>query len=148
MSEEDYKIEIMAGVPGHWDRIESHAMSPGIPDLGFCVEGYEGLIETKYAKTLNGKPEIRPTQVRWFRNRVKQHGNCWLSLKVEDYGYFLFHGTVVRDLAEAKSLRDWIVYASYFWDSEVMNWDDFKKVIMYGSEEIYANVTLPPPKAS
>lgn len=58
--------------PGDFDLsiVESHATSPGIPDVNYCVKGVEGWIELKQFP----KIDIKTSQVRWFRERVKAGG--------------------------------------------------------------------------
>lgn len=61
---------------GHASSVESHATSPGIPDVDFCIEGVEGHVELKVI-TSSG---LRPTQALWFRRRVKAGGSPWIMV--------------------------------------------------------------------
>ena len=109
---------------GHFSRVESHETSSGIPDVDYCIRGIEGHVELKFAR---GKiPKIRGTQVRWFRDRVKQGGSPWLftHMIVEgDDCYMLHQGKVVGDLARAKEQRDWARTAFVMWVDD-MNWHE------------------------
>jgi len=93
---------IIKRAEGDVSRVESKNTSPGIPDLDYCLQGNEGKIELKYCTTKRGA-DIKPSQVRWMRQRVKSGGKpiylCYNSDKktvhfVLDVTNPALHGTV------------------------------------------------------
>lgn len=61
----------------HFSRVESHATSPGILDLSFCVVGCEGFMELKSWDPKKGFT-LRQSQVAWTRARVRAGGRAFL----------------------------------------------------------------------
>lgn len=59
---------------GHLSWVESHATSAGFPDVDCCADGQIAQIELKVEKK-NGKIEIRPTQYRWMKDRLRAGGS-------------------------------------------------------------------------
>src|SRR4030067_1055575 len=72
----------------HVSMVESHAVSIGIPDLNYCINGREGWIELK---TIHGDemPKIRTAQRRWARVRVAAGGRIWFLCHQESTGLIL-----------------------------------------------------------
>lgn len=124
MSEDAFWDEIRRniGKQGHFDRIESGYTSPGIPDVGYCIQGSGGLLELKYMDK-KSRPKIRPSQVTWFRKRVRHGGHPLLLLKDMRFGrdYFLFYGHKVPELAAVKP-HDWPMMADKRWHGS-MHWE-------------------------
>ncbi len=75
--------------PGcHQSWVESHETSPGFPDLDVCAGGAERKVELKIVKA-KGAIEIRPTQYRWFKDRVKAGGRPVMWVEHEDWHYIV-----------------------------------------------------------
>ena len=108
---------------GHFCRVESHEVSDGIPDVDFCIKGTESHIELKFGnKHKIKKGFIRPSQVRWFRNRIKAGGRPWL------FALFLEGGTPVYMLfdeigliCQLQTTEAWRWHAKYVWEGK-MDW--------------------------
>lgn len=111
---------------GHWTFIESKDVSPGIPDLNFCVNSIDGWIELKYGTDKN-PPTLRPTQCAWFRRRAGVGGNCWLLMGApfyEAHSFYLIPGIQVPGLVKATKLDHWKKEAQIKWDGRI-NWKEF-----------------------
>lgn len=84
---ESFKLicDIRPEVKWHLSWIESHETSPGIPDIEYCVKtphqigGVVGNIELK---ALGDNMEVRPSQLKWFRERMAAGGNPLILVKV------------------------------------------------------------------
>jgi len=139
MSEKDFWQEMKtglaeAGIEGHFSRVESPQASAGIPDLDFCVRGVEGHIELKFGKDKK-VPSIRPSQVKWFHDRIKNGGHPMIFAKIvigTRVNYCFYAGSKVRELHEAKSNQDWVNLAnvSYvvpYWDVFMMKIKDISR---------------------
>lgn len=131
MSENNFWHQLRNGIyhKGHFSRIESHATSNGFPDIDFCTLGISGQIELKYTNSMTA-PEIRPSQVRWFKKRTKHDGNAWLFVKVEvdKTFYLLIPQDRVVEVASQSHIMDWFKYSIHIWEGQ-MNWDDFLDTI-------------------
>ncbi len=109
----------------HISRIESPITAPGYPDVDFCARGVNVQIEFKYSE--NGlPPEIRPTQVRWFKKRIKAGGRPFILAKIlveDEWLYFLVLGGNIENLARASSINAWISRGSAYriFDEDEMN---------------------------
>lgn len=55
-------------------RVESHATSPGIPDVHFLLLGTGGWIETKQVQTEPKKVNYRPQQAAWLQQYARRGG--------------------------------------------------------------------------
>ncbi len=105
---------------GHTSKIESHAMTTGFPDINFCIDGVEGNIECKFQYA--GYPmDIRPSQKRWFKDRLEAGGNCWLlgCFDVDGGGSFIYlvHGSYINHLTNQRST--WADRSSCSWIDEI-----------------------------
>ena len=85
---------------GHISWIESHATSAGFPDADICIDGAIIQAELKVEKS-NGDIEIRPTQYRWFKDRVDAGGLPVLIVGT-DNGFWLVPGHMVNCAPEHK----------------------------------------------
>jgi len=111
---------------GHWKFVESKEVSPGFPDINFCVNGVEGWVELKHG-TDKKPPTLRPTQCAWFRRRVGVKGNCWLLLAVavgRDNYFYLLHGKDVPALVKANGIEDWTKNNIAWWHNKI-DWKEF-----------------------
>ena len=129
MSEADLWKEMKDGIGhmGHFSRVESHLTSAGIPDVDFCIEGTEGHIELKFAHNTIKKNFVRPTQVKWFRDRAKAGGHPWLlALIIVGHikHYYLCNAEDMAHVYKSTSLYFWSRHATYVWTNE-MDWDEF-----------------------
>jgi hypothetical protein len=89
---------------GHYSRIESDA-SPGFPDVSYCIDGVEGTIELKEARNPKAKYPfkqggLRPTQLRWIKDRVAAGGRVWILARIGKAVY------MVRGI-EASEFNGW-----------------------------------------
>ena len=130
MSEANFWKEIKKNVGhlGHWTRIESHATADGFPDTVLTIDAYETKIELKHA--IDKVPEIRPSQVRWFRKNVRNGGKPWVFAKIEINGvnnYFLIHGYMVQNMYD-KPLEFWLRTNIIKWEGKI-DWNEFIKHI-------------------
>jgi len=138
MSESDFAREVKQSLLNvdsniHISSVESHLTSAGIPDLDVCIDGEENHIELKWSWEDNA-PEIRPTQVRWFKNRCKAGGNPWIFAKVWAFNncqYLLIPGHRMEQLARTKKAVDWIPLAEYVWTGKMsrQDWIKFLQVV-------------------
>ena len=71
MTESDLYRIFKKKVKGHHTRIEN-AVTSGVPDLSTCVAGMNIWIELK--NDISGTLRIRPAQVVWWTNYVKNSG--------------------------------------------------------------------------
>jgi len=114
---------------GHFNRIESHDLSVGFPDVEYCIASCCSTIELKYGA--NEVPEIRPSQVRWFNKRIKHGGNPWLFahiiVKGEDH-YLLFKGKHVKILCKSDDLAEWFSLSHRSWTGKV-DWSSLIRVL-------------------
>lgn len=103
MLENDFRKLIQGAVEkegGHLSWIESHMTSAGFPDADFCVNGVLVQAELKVKKA-NGDLEIRPTQYRWFKDRVAAGGRPVMLIGT-DHGFWFVHGNSVNHSPEHK----------------------------------------------
>lgn len=119
MSESAFSADVRVIISnhGHCSMIESPLVTPGFPDLNYCIDGVEGNIELKWSG-LGGVPEIRPAQRIWFKHRNVEGGRTWIYAKVKQgitqgYFYLLIRGKYIKELAEAKHLDEWVKLALY-----------------------------------
>lgn len=115
MSEAAFSDEVRRELDkyGHFSMVESHAVTAGFPDIDFCVLGKDGHMELKYSD--DGKPpDIRRSQVIWFKHRVAAGSEPWIFAKVMHKGewyYLLIEGKDMLKLARARKLTKWIELA-------------------------------------
>lgn len=74
---------------GHYVRIENGEIGPGTPDVSFCVNGTEGWMELKDARSKTAKVPfpnedvgLHKSQIRWIKDRLKAGGNVWVVARV------------------------------------------------------------------
>jgi hypothetical protein len=112
---------------GHASRIESPATAAGFPDVSFCCNGLECIIELK-AGTPDNLPEIRPMQVKWFNHRMKAGGRPIILTKIDrkDSGtfYIMIHeGSAIDNLYIATELTQWIGTSIKCWEWDKIHED-------------------------
>lgn len=78
---------------GHLSWVETPATAAGFPDVDCCADGLIAQIELKVIKD-GGKIEIRPTQYRWMKDRVRAGGNPVMIIGHDD-GYYVLPGESV-----------------------------------------------------
>lgn len=128
MSEADLWKEIKdnVGHRGHFSRVESGATSAGIPDVDFCIDGVEGHIELKFTYNTIKKNFVRPTQVKWFRDRVKAGGRPWLLALIivgRTKHYCLCNAKDMLYVSESNITDFWLRHATYMWSNK-MDWNE------------------------
>ena len=117
MNEASFRRKVSRAIEkagGHASAVESHATSPGIPDVDFCIDGVEGHIELKIA----GNGGMRPTQLLWFRQRVRAGANPWIMVWSPQNTYLIageFHEMVKTTKKEDMVL--WEAIATKIWKS-------------------------------
>lgn len=101
-------------VGGHASSVESHATSPGIPDVDFCIDGISGHIELKVCSSRG----LRQSQVLWFRQRLKAGGKPWILIYCAESIYLIegkHYQHVIQMNKEEKS--KWEKIALKIWPS-------------------------------
>jgi hypothetical protein len=99
--------------PGwHASRVESHALSAGIPDVDYCYLG-DGHIELKYGHVHMMMPEIRDTQIRWMLSRSSVGGKVYILTKLQQhtdprsFEYLWHRGAMAMELYKDRSYDFW-----------------------------------------
>jgi len=115
---------------GHFSKIESHATATGFPDIDFCITmGEHGQIECKH-QTDKKNLEIKPSQYRWFKQRLKAGGNIWLLAEFDiKAGHFfvLVDGYHIEYLTA--DYESWIKVSRKVWHDEI-NWCELKSELI------------------
>jgi hypothetical protein len=116
-----YLIDNLNSATCHISQVESHAVSAGIPDLNYCVDGVEGWIELKW--WYKSKPaQFRPTQIAWFRRRVTAGGKPFVVWAHDLDGppkFVLMEGKNVPSLARSQEIKDWYKCSVRQWDGTI-----------------------------
>lgn len=121
------------GYKGHFSRVESPDTSPGIPDVDFCLFSKEGHIELKFIEEKPKKGWIRPTQVKWFRDRVKNGGHPWLFVLIIFKGqrvYCIYDGKILPELAYERDAQKIMSLSTWMW-LDKMDWAHFMNIIAH-----------------
>jgi hypothetical protein len=118
---------------GHFDRIESHAVSQGRPDVNYCIDGREGDIELKIFDRKRGGFILRSSQNAWFCNRVRSGSTrCFILARYDaDNGrafYLLIDGKNSRALIHDRSYEGWLKQARTIWEEKI-NWSELKAAL-------------------
>lgn len=111
---------------GHFERIESHETAIGTPDVNYCINGYCNHLELKYTDSEKKGLRLRPSQSRWFRDRVKSKGQPWLLTHInirKKRGYILIPGVHVPKLVHTTRVTDWMEAGVAAWEDK-LNLDD------------------------
>lgn len=88
--------------------------SAGIPDLSYCCYGREGWVELKAGPCI----EVRPTQVSWFKDRIKAGGWPLFLIKWGD-SYMVCPGSAATDLRQNPSEENAMRLASRIWVGQI-----------------------------
>ena len=88
----------------HQSWVESHVTSPGFPDLDVCSNGRVRQVELKVTK-VGGEIVIRPTQYRWFKDRVRAGSNPLMWVAHEKW-HIIVPGFMVWGLDNVNTLLD------------------------------------------
>lgn len=62
-----------------WQSVETPLTGGGVPDANYCVDGREGWVEFKLART-NGVV-VRPDQVAWALRRIRHGGRVTFAVR-------------------------------------------------------------------
>src|SRR5690554_4065341 len=119
------------GKKGHWDRIESHAVSQGRPDVNACRRGKTVDIELKVYDVRRGGFVLRSSQNTWMINRTRAGGRVWIFARfdhVDGETYFLIPGERSRSLIHDRSVDGWLGQATHVWENKP-DWGDFLGVV-------------------
>lgn len=98
MDEHSFWKKLQRHLPrGDYSRIES-AVTPGFPDVSYCVDGVEGMLELKYRSEApkrdstsvfpDGKG-LRPQQVAWMCKRLRHGGRVFMAAGVGKATYLI-----------------------------------------------------------
>ena len=126
------------GNVGHWDRIESHAVSQGRPDLNWCNEGDVADIELKIYDVRKGGFVLRANQNAWMANRIRHGGKVFIFARfdsVEGPVYLLIPGTRRKELIHERSYEAWHKQAIWVWENKV-DWEIFQRLVRSGMETL------------
>ncbi len=109
----------------HFSRVESHATSPGIPDLSFCVAGCEGFIELKSWDPKKGFT-LRQSQVAWTRARDRAGGTVFLLFDKQadlfnprKFGLMRLTEAKCEFLATHPGDISWFGLADVMWENDI-----------------------------
>jgi len=87
-----------------YDRVESDATAPGIPDIHICTAAGSGWIELKIAKvdlcrSEFSMPTLTPHQVSWMQGRYQLSRRVWVLAHVPDIDMeFFFRASELKHL--------------------------------------------------
>ena len=89
MSEENLQNRVLKMLRGIGHVQKHNDITPGIPDLSVCVDGFNAWIELKYAvRPVRDKSIVRvdfkPAQKLWLRKRGEAGGACFVLLECDD----------------------------------------------------------------
>ena len=62
-----------------WQAIETAMTGGGVPDVNYCVDGFEGWIENK--RSTGWAVKIRPEQIGWIERRLRHGGHILLAIR-------------------------------------------------------------------
>lgn len=117
---------------GHFDRIESHAVSQGRPDVNYCIDGCVGDIELKIFDRKRGGFVLRANQNAWLCQRVRAKGRCFVLARHDDsFGnqtFLLIEGNRSRALIHDRSFETWRDQAKMVWPGRI-NFSELKAVL-------------------
>jgi hypothetical protein len=111
-------------LPGHLDRIESHATSVGRPDVNYCIDGVTGDIELKFYDASKGGFVLRPSQNAWMMQRVRADGEVFILAAHRSAGstvYLLIDGCHSQELIRDPSAKKWREEAIVVWMNQIDN---------------------------
>ena len=101
--------EMQLSARWHATRVESHALSSGIPDVDYCFSG-DGHIELKWGFVNKKMPEIRDSQIRWITKRTLVGGKVFILTKLEHSEgpqYLVHKGDFVSQLRIGRDYEYW-----------------------------------------
>lgn len=67
-----------------WCPVETSGTGRGVPDLNYCLNGYEGWIECKATDTR--AVDLRPEQVAWLERRARAGGRVTVMVRRKHSG--------------------------------------------------------------
>jgi hypothetical protein len=118
------KIRLL-DLPGRWERVEN-GVSVGMPDVNYCVNGFEGWIELKHGKMPAKKDTVifksqrglEQEQVNWHYIQVKNGGISWIFMELSGDFYGIpgslageINQYTVEDVQKYQiSLEDFLVF--------------------------------------
>lgn len=111
-------IDYITQEGGHASNVESGRTAAGIPDVDYHLDVTNNL-EIKHI-TKKRTSHIRPTQVKWFRDRIKAGGEplllAYLETEYDTIGTLaLYHGSTVDKLVSLKYPNQWLQAPGVFW---------------------------------
>lgn len=119
------------GHVGHWDRIESHAVSQGRPDVNVCIEGDVFDIELKIYDPRKNGFVLRANQNAWMLNRTRNGGRVFIFARFDSVTgpyYLLIPGTRSRELIHERSFEAWRAQAIWVWEG-TPDWQIFLNLV-------------------
>ena len=124
-NENEFQLWLMSFRHAHWTHLDAKMHGTGFPDLSYCYDSMEGLIELKV------RPGLRPTQKSWFRQRVEAEGRPMLWFYHEQVIYIHTGVNVVNRLSNTNALKTWCSSAKEFLIHEGRSFDDIQTDVYY-----------------
>lgn len=136
MSEAAFKFEFHKAMSRIYpsaqiNNIESPIHAPGFPDTEVCIKGGVYNIEFKHSANKYA-PEVRGTQVQWFKNRIIAGGNPWVLASIVIYGYptcLLINGIHAMTIARTTDVLKWKDLSTYDYKIDDMGIKQWRKVM-------------------
>ena len=107
---------------------QSHedALSEGIPDLSYGIDGVNGWIELKQIDNFPVRPEtkMKPKkytveQVNWLVKRGKKGGKCFVMVKIGNYDYYIFNWNKAHMVREGMTQEEYKKECIKHWHKQV-----------------------------
>lgn len=104
---------LLQQVPGvHLTRVENSA-EPGMPDVNYCLEGYESTLELKYTSRFPLKHKVSTSQRIWLRRRSRAGASVRVVVGTpkriylfRDAGVFLVNR--LKSVGQAEREAQWV----------------------------------------
>lgn len=121
---------------GHVERIESHAVSQGRPDVNWCHESQTADIELKIFDPRRGGFVLRANQNAWMCQRTKAGGKVYIFARFDSVDgpiYLLIPGARSRALIHDRSYEGWYKQAIWVWEG-TPDWAIFQRLVLTDTE--------------
>lgn len=70
-----------------WSRVETGALSPGLPDIEGCWRGVSAWVELKRTEAGGRRVKVRPLQVAWHLRRSREGGRSFILVRRQHLGH-------------------------------------------------------------
>lgn len=121
MSESDLSKAVFSIINdggGHACRVESPLVTPGFPDIDFCIDGHMGQIELKFQDFFTYL-HIRPAQYRWHKQRQKAGGRTFFLAEFcteNSHLFVLINGNRIQKLESPNDPSEWMKHKIASWN--------------------------------